>query len=168
MNNFNKSQTRREWFWEIKALRQGPDYYFCATFGLTDAAKLAAMVCQQLPAGFVRNTRFIETDRQQTYEIYDHYLDENTYGKWVEMENGGEPCNIWLSGSIEVCGYELFISNTLAGGGYGETDLIVAIAQASDLTLRQWRVSYGGDGYAGGEAAHGDSAAGLLEYLGVV
>ncbi|MEO0457619.1 MAG: hypothetical protein AAF152_13715 [Cyanobacteria bacterium P01_A01_bin.114] len=159
---------RREWFWKIEQLRQGPDYYFCATFEPTDAVNLAAIVRQNLPASFVHNETFVDAHDQQKHVIYDAYLDKRAYDKLVAMEKGGEPQNIWFLGSIKVRDHELFVSHMLAGVEYGETDLIVAIAQSPNLTLRKWRVSYGGDGYASGEAASGASTTELLEYLGGV
>lgn len=51
------------------------------------------------------------------------------------------------------------------GQDYHNTPLINALVLAPALTLRQWRVSDGGDGDAGGDAAPGTDARSLIAYL---
>ncbi|NEQ43800.1 MAG: hypothetical protein F6K00_09680 [Leptolyngbya sp. SIOISBB] len=149
-------QANHPWYWRITECQQGPDYYFLATFAPQDSPQLAALVQRYLPQRFVRN-------EANTAAI--QYLDDSTYRKLQALQQG-EDVRIWFSATIEVLGPELSICHRLGGGqDYAEASLIRALAQAPELTLCQWRVSYGGDGYAGGNVAQGDSPDSLLAYL---
>jgi hypothetical protein len=154
---------KRDWFWQIQEMGQGPDYVFIATFDPSDAELLAEMVDHHLPPGFVHNQNFINSERRSSCVIYKNYLDQHTHERLVAMRKSGEQENIWYNGEIEVCNHQLIIENVLAGGIYGETKLVIAIAQSPDLRLQEWKVAY--SGYSWGEVACGTSAASLLDYL---
>jgi hypothetical protein len=49
--------------------------------------------------------------------------------------------------------------------GATETSLLATLAAAPELTLVDWSVAYGGDGYSSGQLASGTSAPELLAYL---
>jgi len=71
---------------------------------------------------------------------------------------------------IECCGNDLTIERGYGGypGGpadQAETDLLVALARAATLTLVQWQVVAGGDGFASEGVAQGTDSAALLAYL---
>ncbi len=153
----------RDWFWKIKEIGQGPDYIFIATFDPSDAERLAKTVCQHLPPGFVRNENFINLHKRGSCLIYESYLDQHTHDRLTAMPDSAKRENIWYNGEIEVRDNQLIIENILAGGMYGETELIIAIAQSPDLTMQEWKVAY--SGYAWGKVAGGTSAASLLDYL---
>lgn len=153
----------REWFWQIEELRQGPDYVFLATFAPHQAQRLAQLVRQHVPPGFVPNTNFINPQRRDPCMVYASYLDQHTHERLVAMRANQTVENVYYSGEIEVRDHQLVIANILAGGPYGETPLLIALAQAPDLTLQEWVVGY--NGYAWGEVARGNNAASLLTYL---
>ncbi len=148
--------TKHPWYWAITECQQGPDYDFRATFAPQDALQLTTLVQRYLPKGFVRH-------EANTAEI--QYLDIDTHNK-LQAQQRDADVRIWFSATIAVLGSELSIYYELGGAqDYGETSLVKALAQATELTLCQWRVCYGGDGYAGGEAAQGNDATSLLAYL---
>jgi len=149
------------WYWKIQALGQGPDYYFDATFAPEAAARLATLVHQQLPPGFVHHPG---QRRRCPCAYYAQYLDAHT-DSTLQAIHRGEDVRVWGNAKIEVCDHELFIAHSLSGWDYGDTSLIYAIARSPELILQRWRVHYGGDGYTGGEVAHGDSDASLRAYL---
>ena len=149
------------WHWQIRALGQGPDYYFWATFRPDEADPLAALVAQHRPPDFLHHL----AARPPHHTIrYAQYVDRRTYEK-LQAQAKGEDIRVWLAATIEVCDHSLCVSNLLGGGDYGETPLLIKLAQTSELILQHWRVSYGGDGYTGGDVAHGDDADSLLTYL---
>jgi hypothetical protein len=162
-NKIKSMSKKRDWFWQIKEMGQGPDYVFIATFDPSDAKHLAEVVDYHLPSGFVHNQDFINSDRRSSCIIYKDYLDQHTYDRLVAMKEDGEQKNIWYNSEIEVCNHQFMIENVLAGGMYGETELMIALAKSPDLTLQEWKVAY--SGYSWGEVACGTSAASLLDYL---
>jgi hypothetical protein len=95
---------------------------------------------------------------------YAQYVDRHTYEK-LQAQARGEDTPVWVAATIEVCDHTLSITNLLGGDDDGETALLIEIAQAANLTMQQWRVSYGGDGYAGGDVAQGNDPHSLLAYL---
>ena len=135
----------RPWYWAITERGQGPDYYFDATFAPQNAAQLAVLVQRYLPTGFVRN---------EAHTSAIQYLKQS------------EDVLILFSATIDVYVSRLSIYHQLGGGqDYGETSLLRDLAQSPELTLLQWRVGYGGDGYAHGDAAGGNGDTSLLAYL---
>ncbi|MEM9118950.1 MAG: hypothetical protein AAGD09_13850 [Cyanobacteria bacterium P01_F01_bin.56] len=146
----------RPWYWAITERGQGPDYYFDATFAPQNAAQLAVLVQRYLPTGFVRN---------EAHTSAIQYLNDDAYNKLQALKQR-EDVRIWFSATIEVYGSRLSIYHQLGGGqDYGETSLLRDLAQSPELTLLQWRVGYGGDGYAHGDAAGGNDDTSLLAYL---
>jgi hypothetical protein len=153
----------RSWFWQIKEMGQGPDYVFIARFAKSDAERLAAMVHQNLPSSYVYNSDFVYSNRCRDCNVYASYLDRHTFDRLTEMKKRKKQENIYYSGEIEVCDRQFRIENVLIGGMYDETDLVIAIAKAPDLTLQEWIVAY--SGYSWGEVNRGSNAAELLTYL---
>jgi hypothetical protein len=149
------------WYWQIQALGQGPDYYFWATFLPHEADPLAAFVARHHPPNFCHH-RTARAPHRMT--CYAQYVDRHTYEK-LQAQARGEDIPVWVAATIEVCDHTLSITNLLGGDDDGETALLIEIAQAANLTMQQWRVSYGGDGYAGGDVAQGNESHSLLAYL---
>lgn len=155
----------REWFWEIEAMKKGPDFVFVATFSPSDTEKLARLVEDYLPAGFIKNEELSQFQNAGDAKVYHSYLDEHTYHRLIEMQETGNQENIWYYGEIEVRDHVLTIQQVLAGGMYKETSLILALAQASHLTWQAWKVIYGDASWGWNEAAQGHDASSLLAYL---
>jgi hypothetical protein len=153
----------RSWFWQIEEMGQGPDYVFIATFAESDAERLAAIAHRHLPSSYVYNSDFIHSERCRDCKVYASYLDRHTYDRLTQMKKSRKQENIYYSGEIEVCDRQFYIENVLAGGMYDETDLVIALAKAPDLTLQEWIVAY--NGYSWGEIMRGLNAAELLAYL---
>ena len=155
----------RNWFWKIEEIRQGPDYIFIATFAEQDAENLARLVQQHLPPDFIEeDTQFIKPEWRGDCHYYHLYFDRHTYQRSQMMRENNTQENIWFYAEIEVADHELKLSNILAGINYGETPLLAALANSSELTLTNWKVVYAG--YSVGDVASGSSASSLLEYLG--
>ncbi len=155
---------QRDWFWQIKETGQGPDYFLSATFGPSNAERLVAIVPQHLPAGFVPDEEFFVAQNRAKYRIYDCYIDQHSYNRLVALQEKGDELFLSYYGTIEVRDHELLISH-YCGFYYDEGELVMAIAESSDLTLQEWKVTYGGNLYAWGEVAGGTSAEELLDYL---
>jgi hypothetical protein len=155
----------REWFWEIEEMKKGPDFVFLATFAPSDAEKLARLVADHLPSGFIENKEFSQFQNAGDVKVYHSYLDEHTYHRLIEMQETGNKENIWYYGEIEIRDHVLTIQQVLAGGMYKETPLIVALAQACNLTWQEWRIIYGDSSWGWSEAARGNDASSLLDYL---
>ena len=152
---------RRDWFWEIRAMGQGPDFHFLAEFEPSDAERLAAIVREQLPSGYRRNDDLDHLRGASGF--YDCYIDQHTLDRLSLMRESGVEESIWYHGEVEVRDNQFFANIFLTGSGYGETDLIAALTQSSELSLRYWRVAYGG--YSWAEVASGTTAAELWNYL---
>ena len=147
--------TELPWFWAITDQRQGPDFAFWATFAPNDAAQLATFIERYRPSQFIRHSANPDTIQ---------YWDAHAYGK-LQAQQRGEDAPIWVAATLDVRGHELSIYHHMGGQDYHDTPLINALAHAPELTLHQWRVSYGGDGYGGGDAAQGTEAQSLVAYL---
>lgn len=160
----------RNWFWQLQAAQHGPDWFFSATFAPTDATQLAARIRQHPLAG-LRHYRVTNGPcrQHQHTSTYDLYADQANYAALKANFESDTPQNIWIYHAIEVCGSDLRIERGY--GGYPdlydvtETDLIVMLAHATDLTLLKWDVGYSGDGYPTGSVATGTTAIELLAYL---
>ena len=161
----------REWFWQLQAAGQGPDWYFVAGFAPAGAERLAAHVRGYRLPDF-DHYRVVDglCTRHQHHATSDLYADRASYPRLVANLAGGRPQNIWIYHAIEVCGPSLTIERGYGGypglHGAAETGLIVALASLPEITLVDWQVSYGGEGYAPGQAMAGASGAELLAYLG--
>ncbi len=153
----------REWFWQIQEMGQGPDFVFIATFAPSDVEQLAAVVRNNLPHGFIRNQDFMDSHSRGESKVYDSYLDQHTHNRLVSMQAHGAQESIWYYGHIEVRDHQLMVQEILAGGMYGGTSLIIAVAQSPNVMMQSWKVAY--DGYSWGEVAQGTSASSLLDYL---
>lgn len=160
----------RDWFWQLQAAGQGPDWRFSASFAPADAARLAAHVRYHALPGFAHyrvDDGFCA--RHGHRSSYDMYIDEGNYAQLVANFAGDQAQNVWIYHTIEVCGHDLTIERGYGGypGSHGltETALITTLAQATDLTLLDWAISYRGEGYAAEHVASGTSAAELLTYL---
>lgn len=161
---------KRNWFWQLQATQHGPDWSFSATFVPTDAEQLAARIRQHPLAG-LRHYRVTNGPcrQHQHTSTYDLYADQANYAALVANFERDTPQNIWIYHTIEVCGPDLLIERGYSGYpdlyDTTETDLIVMLAQAPDLTLLRWEVGYSGDGYPAGSVATGTTAMELLAYL---
>ena len=160
----------RDWFWQIQAAQQGPDWYFFATFIPTDAERLAAWVRQQPLPGFSRcQVNQGPLARQPPGPTCDLYVDQGNHARLVANLEESRPQNIWIFHTIEICGPDLTITRGYGGypsaHGATETELIVALAQMSELTWVDWKVVYGGEGYPAVHLATGTTNIELLAYL---
>lgn len=159
----------RDWFWELQAARQGPDWYFFASFNPADAAPLAARVRLFPWVGFVYQPAAGLCARHRQHSAYELYIDQNNAGQLAANRQGDQPRNLWVYHAVEVCGSDLTLTRGYGGypdsHGAAETELLAALAQAPDLTLSAWQVGYAGDGYPAGQVAAGATAAELLAYL---
>jgi hypothetical protein len=158
----------RDWFWQIQASGQGPDWFLVASFAADDAGRLAALVAQQPLPGFARYQARAGA-RQGHRSDHDIYIDQVNYAVLAANLEGGRPQNIWVYHMIEVCGADLTLERGYGGypdaHGTTETDLIRTLARQAELTLGEWSVGYGGQGYPSGQVAAGSGAARLLAYL---
>lgn len=152
---------QRDWFWRIKAIGQGPDYVFIATFAQANAENLAKLVQRHLPHGHVYEEDSV--NHQYKCERYASYIDTYTHKRLMDMRENGKRENFYYYGEITVCDHNLTIQHVLSGGAYGGTDLILALAQSTELTLHEWKVAY--NGYSWGEVAKGTTSEELIDYL---
>lgn len=170
--------TIKNWFWEIQECRQGPHYYFNATFALSDAECLVALVRQHSLSGFVHcqfvgNLINAPCGRCNYQGAYDLYIDQYNYSEnFISRLESGKYTITCLHSQwniIGVCGNELAIE--YGSGGITDThnetgtSLIVAIAQSPEVTLVDWQVNSGGEGYQPVGFGIGKSATELLAYL---
>jgi hypothetical protein len=160
----------RDWFWQLQTTGQGPDWFLFATFAPATTDRLLTVVRQHPLPGFasyhVSNGPCSRHHHDSTYELY---IDQRNYEQVVQSFNGRPSQNIWIYHTIAVCGNDLTLERGYGGypGMHGatETSLIVMLAAAPELTLVDWSVAYGGDGYSSGQLASGTSAPELLAYL---
>ncbi len=163
--------TLKDWFWQLEAAHQGPDWFFAASFAPECAGQLERLVGEQPPPGFA-HLRVANGPCQLHGHItsYDVYVDERNYATLAANYAGQATRNIWIYHTVELCGADLRVERGY--GGYpgahaaAETELIARLARDPALTLLSWQVGYGGQGYPPGLAASGNSAAALLAYLG--
>lgn len=155
----SKHRDYKDWFWQISEKGGGPDYFFTATFDLDDAQCLSTKVLQYLPSEFVRNQNFHYPNRYQNYLLYESYLDKYAYENM--LINGYS----WIYTQIEVVDHKLYIENGYGVGRKNDTNFIIALATSPDLTLCDWLVCGGGQGYNWVEVAHGLNTNDLLNYL---
>jgi hypothetical protein len=151
----------RDWFWQISEKGGGPDYFFMATFDPSDVRRLSNKVRQYLSPEYVRDENFGRPNRYQHYSLYECYLDKNAY------QNMLLKCNCWIYTQIEVVDHKLYIENGYGVGRDNDTNFIIALATSPDLTLCNWQVSAGGQGYNYVEIAYGSNTNDLLNYLKV-
>ena len=127
----------RDWFWQLQASGQGPDWFFYASFAADDAGLLAALVAQQPLPGFARHQAMDGLCARHGHRsAHDVYIDQHNAAALAANLAGVRPQNIWIYHTIEVCG--------------------------ADLTLER---GYGGQGYPPGQVAAGSGVAELLAYL---
>jgi hypothetical protein len=160
----------RDWFWQLQASGQGPDWFLVASFAADDAGLLAALVAQQPLPGFARyQVRDGLCARHNHRSDHDVYIDQTNYAALVANLAGSRPQNIWVYHTIEVCGADLSLERGYGGypdtHGASETALIRYLARRPELTLGQWTIGYGGQGYPPGQVAAGSGGAQLLAYL---
>ncbi|MGI8504602.1 MAG: hypothetical protein ACR2LR_26255 [Hassallia sp.] len=168
----------QNWFWEIQECGQGPHYYFNATFALSDAECLVALVRQHSLSGFVHcqfvgNLINAPCGHGNYQGAYDLYIDQYNYSEdFISLLESGKHRITCLHSQwniIGVCGNELGIECGYGGvtSTHNEigTSLIVAIAQSSEVTLVDWQVNSGGEGYEPVAFGIGKSATELLAHL---
>ncbi len=159
------------WFWQLQADKLGPDWFFFAQFAPADAAALAAAVRRHAPPGFFYAQLHDDICRSHRQpHSYELYSDPHSAPQLQANLAGTNPSNIWIYHQIECCGSDLIIERGYGGyiGGtadQAETDLLVALAHVATLTLVQWQVVAGGDGFASEGVAQGTDSAALLAYL---
>ncbi|MBE9001703.1 hypothetical protein IQ274_26715 [Nostoc sp. LEGE 12447] len=167
----------QDWFWEINECGQGPHYYFNATFAPSDAKRLAALVRQHPLLGF-EHCNFVgklinaPCGDANTPGSYDLYVDQSNYAEVMSGIQRDEPIvtvahYVWQI--IGVCdrkfGIECGYGGITGTHNQADTSLIMTLAQSPELTLVDWRVVSGGDGYSSVFFRTGKSAAELLAYL---
>ncbi len=155
----SKYNNYRDWFWQISEKGGGPDYFFAANFDPDDAQRLSNKVREYLPSEFIRNQDFYYPDRYQDYSLYESYLDKYAYENM--LTNG----HSWIYTQIEVVDHKLYIENGFGVGRDHDTNFVIALATSPDLTLCNWQVSGGGQGYNYVEVAHGSNTNDLINYL---
>ncbi len=159
------------WFWQLQADKLGPDWFFFAQFAPADAAALSAAVRRHAPPSFVYSQLRDDICRSHRQpHSYELYSDPHSAPQLQANLAGTTPSNIWIYHLIECCGSDLTIERGYGGypGGAAdqeETDLLIALARAPELTLLQWQVVAGGDGFASESVAQGTDGATLLAYL---
>ena len=168
----------KNWFWEIQESRQGPHYYFNATFALSDTERLVALVRQYSLSGFVY-CQFVGNLINAPCKCWNYqgaidlYIDQYNYSENIisPLESGEHTITCLHSqwNIIGVCGNELGIECGYGGitSTHNEigTSLIIAIAQSPEVTLVDWQVNSGGEGYQPVSFGIGKSATELLAYL---
>lgn len=155
----------RDWFWQLEESGKGPDHFFSAAFDPNEAEVLANLVRQYLPSGFVSNNDFVEDHWRTDCQCYKSYRDQHTHDGLVAMRANGQQNNIYISSSIDICDHKLSIENMYARHEPDETEFLIAVVQSAGLTLQEWIVFAGGDGYNSVEVARGLNALSFLEYL---
>jgi hypothetical protein len=160
----------RDWYWQLADAGKGPDWSLSLSVAPDGFRRLAALVRQHPLPGFSYHAVAGHPCRQHRHDAdYDLYVDARNAESLMANITGGAQRNVWVYHAIEVCGADLLVERGYGGypdaHGAAETGLIAMLAQDPDLALVAWRVSYGGEGYEGGDVATGDSAAGLLDYL---
>ncbi|MEC4884808.1 MAG: hypothetical protein SAL70_26325 [Scytonema sp. PMC 1070.18] len=167
----------QNWFWEIERCRQGPDYYFNASFAPSDAERLADVIRQHplpdfLHYRFVGNLTNAPCGKSNEHGSYDLYIDRNNYAEVISGLISDQPriqCAHCIWDIICVCGcfvaIECGYGGVLGTHNQAETSLIVALAQSKQVTLQYWGVVSGGDGYGPVYFRTGTSATELLTYL---
>jgi hypothetical protein len=160
----------RDWFWQLAAASQGPDWLFAAAFAPDDATRLAELARRHELPGFAYQRIADRPCRVHPQpHAYDLYVDAGNAAALTKNIAGSESRNIWVYHTIEVCGPQITIERGYGGypdaHGATETGLIGTLAQAPELTLVRWEVGYGGQGYPSGQVASGATAAELLGYL---
>ena len=156
---------QRSWFWQIKEMGNGPDYFFCATFDKSDAERLAVLVRHHLPSIYVHDAERVFSGNAHFSDcvVCEHYCDQHTYNRALQMKKIGIQQNIYYFADIQVCDHQLAIYHGLSGGMYDDTTLVIALAQSPDLTLNEWKLGY--NGYSLCEVARGTNALSLFAYL---
>ena len=150
--------TCRAWFWCLEESGKGPNHFFTATFKASEVERLANVVRQYLPSGFVLNENVVREGCRS-------YLDQHTHDALVAMRDSGQQNNIYINSSIDVCDNKLSIENVYARHEVAETEFLIAVVQAAGLTLQDWLVFAGGDGYDLVEVARGANAFLFLDYV---
>jgi len=162
---------RPAWFWQLQAKNLGPDWFFFAQFAPADAAALSAAVRRHAPPSYSYSRLRDDVCRSHRQpHSYERYSDPHSAPRLQANLAGANPSNIWIYHFIECCGSDLTIERGYGGyiGGtadQAETDLLVALARAAELTLVQWQVVAGGDGFASESVAQGADSTELLAYL---
>ena len=150
--------TCRAWFWHLEESGKGPNHYFTATFNASEVERLANVVGQYLPTGFVPNENVVQEGCRS-------YLDQHTHDALVAMRDSGQQNNIYINSSIDVCDNKLSIENVYARHEVAETEFLIAVVQAAGLTLQEWVVFAGGEGYDSVEVARGKNVFSFLDYV---
>ena len=153
-----KPASYKNWFWAIETQGGGPDYCFVASFRPEDTPKLQEILLQQPIPGY-----HLHPQAQHPYGLSLTFINDYAYQKLQEPErNPG-----WFNGSVELRNHTIYI--TCAYGvceqPVAETDLIATLAQRSDITLTEWRITGEGQGYNSKEFAQGNEASSLMLYL---
>ncbi|RUT03850.1 hypothetical protein DSM106972_047640 [Dulcicalothrix desertica PCC 7102] len=155
----SKHKNYRDWTWQITKEGGGPDSFFTATFDPDDAQRLSNKVREYLPSEFVRNQDFYNPNLYKDYSLYESYLDKNAYKMMLSKHN------CWIYTQIEVVDHKLYIESGYCVTKPNDTNFIIALATSADLTLCNWKISCGGQGYNHVEIAHGSNTNDLLSYL---
>src|SRR3954471_19414271 len=104
-----------DWYWQLQAAAQGPDWSFSATFAPANAEHLTVLIRQYGFPGFaysqVIDGRCLRHHHTSTYDLY---IDQRNYATLAANLAGDQRQNIWVYHTIEVCGSDLTIER-----GYG-------------------------------------------------
>ncbi len=146
----------RDWFWQLEASGLGPDHFIVVRFLPNQAEYLLQVARQFMPVDFIA---------EGLAEGGKRFIDQHTFETLKSMQEFGVTNNIYLASSIDVSDGILTLENTYARHQVGETAFLLAVCQAKNLTVQNWRVFAGGSGYDSVEVARGENAASFLEYL---
>ena len=161
---------QHDWFWQLEAAGHGPDWFFFATFTPSTTDGVAVVIRQHPLPGFAYyHVSNGPCSRHHHHSTYDLYVDQHNYDQLVQSFAGRQIQNRWIYHTIAVCGNDVTLERGYGGypgmHGPAETSLIETLAAARELTLVDWKVAYGGDGYTQRQLTSGATATELLAYL---
>jgi hypothetical protein len=140
----------KPWCWEVG--QSGPDWFFMANVAPQSAAALAQIAAGAAPRGYTYCARPEEHCQQhQQLCSYHTFIDTSNAEAYANNLAGQAKKNLWIYNLIEVHGDAIKIECGYGGRGEqhsrAETAFLLHLFSAPGVTLRDWKVVAGGEGY---------------------
>ncbi|MEI7771612.1 MAG: hypothetical protein WCI67_16590 [Chloroflexales bacterium] len=140
----------KPWCWEVG--QSGPDWFFIACVAPGSERALAQIAVDAPLKGFTYCARADEHCRQhQRVCSYHTFIDARNATAYINNIEGRAKRNIWIYNTVEVHGDTIKIECGYGGRGDDyhrvETTWLLAVFATPGVTLRDWKVVAGGEGY---------------------
>ena len=163
---------QRPWFGQLYYLGRGPDWFCDLHFAPSDSQVLEVVTRHFNLHGYrhygpLSGACPLHSRNDCAFDIY---IDSHSYDKIVANIERRAATNVHIYNTLTLCGSDLQIERGYGGRFHdacyiAETQLVRTLARHPNLSLEEWTIWAGGQGYERQVMGEGESATDLIRYL---